>query len=183
MKTKRSVVHRVDYTGQVFGNLTCIGPSQKDRYWIFECKCGARLERIPVSLKKNKYNSCRDCMSGADTWSWGGYGEIPQDIFNTIHHSAKAKGLEFSITIEYLWDLFLQQERKCAFTGEELYFNKTYRTKTNRTASLDRIDSSKGYVPGNVQWVHRDVNKLKKNFSDARFIEICRRVAKFYDHD
>jgi len=178
-----SILRKVDYTGSEFGDLTCVGPSARRRYWVFQCKCGNRLERVPSNLKINKYNACRECLSGSGTWSWSGYGEIPQDVFNTIHNGAKAKGLEFNVTIEYLWELFLKQNRRCVFTGEELFFNKTYRTKTLKTASLDRIDSSTGYIPGNVQWVHRDVNKLKKNFSDARFVEICKRVAKFYDHD
>lgn len=43
--------------------------------------------------------------------------------------------------------------------------------------SLDRIDSSLGYIQGNLQLVTIKVNKMKSNFSDAEFMEICRNVS------
>lgn len=46
------------------------------------------------------------------------------------------------------------------------------------TASLDRIDSSRGYVEGNVQWVHKDVNFMKQALSQERFVELCTLVAE-----
>lgn len=41
---------------------------------------------------------------------------------------------------------------------------------------LDRIDSSKGYIEGNVQWVHKDVNMMKQNYSQKYFIEMCKKI-------
>jgi len=38
------------------------------------------------------------------------------------------------------------------------------------SASLDRIDSSKGYIQGNVQFVAYGINLAKNNFSDADVI-------------
>ena len=46
------------------------------------------------------------------------------------------------------------------------------------TASLDRIDSNKGYVEGNVQWVHVDVNYMKLDYDQDYYINICRLIAK-----
>jgi hypothetical protein len=45
-------------------------------------------------------------------------------------------------------------------------------------ASLDRIDSKKGYVEGNVHWVHKDVNMMKRNFTEEYFINLCETVYK-----
>jgi hypothetical protein len=45
------------------------------------------------------------------------------------------------------------------------------------TASLDRIDSSLGYVWGNVQWVHSVINDLKSNMAQEEFISWCQKVA------
>ncbi len=47
---------------------------------------------------------------------------------------------------------------------------------STKTASLDRIDSRLGYEPGNIQWVHKDVNQMKWHLSNDRFIEVCRAV-------
>jgi hypothetical protein len=41
------------------------------------------------------------------------------------------------------------------------------------TASLDRIDSSRGYIEGNVQWVHKMANMCKQHYSQKRFIDMC----------
>jgi hypothetical protein len=53
-----------------------------------------------------------------------------------------------------------------------------YSATSKVTASLDRIDSSKGYVEGNVQWVHKRINIMKNDLSDSEFIEWCRVVSK-----
>ena len=50
--------------------------------------------------------------------------------------------------------------------------------KSKTTASLDRIDSSKGYTTDNIQWVHKDINIMKNDYGNDYFIEICKKVAK-----
>lgn len=52
--------------------------------------------------------------------------------------------------------------------------------KEEITASIDRIDNSKGYVEGNVQWVHKEINKMKFTKSDIDFVHFCTLVA---DHN
>jgi len=47
-----------------------------------------------------------------------------------------------------------------------------------RTAYLDRTDSSKGYVEGNVQLVHKDVNISKNKYELQYFINLCKDVSK-----
>lgn len=101
-------------------------------------------------------------------------------FFHSIECSAAVRNLEFNITKEYIWNLFLQQERKCAFTGEILVFS-SHSYISNGTASLDRIDSSKGYIEGNVQWVHKDINVAKQDKTDTDFIQLCRRVVDYQD--
>jgi hypothetical protein len=51
-------------------------------------------------------------------------------------------------------------------------------TLVEPTASLDRIDSSKGYIEGNLQWVHKNINMLKGNMLDNTFIEWCHKISK-----
>lgn len=45
------------------------------------------------------------------------------------------------------------------------------------TASLDRIDNTKGYIPGNVQWVHKSVNFCKGTLKERYFIKLCCQIA------
>jgi hypothetical protein len=52
-------------------------------------------------------------------------------------------------------------------------------SESETTASLDRIDSSKGYIEGNLQWVHKDVNIMKMDLSQVEFIDYCVKVALY----
>lgn len=84
-----------------------------------------------------------------------------------------------SVTIEYLADLFQQQNGLCACTGLSLVF-KSQSLKGSTTASLDRLDNARGYEPGNIRWVHKVVNKMRGTLSVEEFIHWCRLVA---DHE
>lgn len=80
------------------------------------------------------------------------------------------------MSMEYAWDLFLHQDRRCALSDELLVFMPTYLRRKEQTASLDRINSSVGYIPSNIQWVHKDVNRMKNNLTPERFLQLCKAV-------
>ena len=62
----------------------------------------------------------------------------------------------------------------CALSGVKLIMPTS---KNKATASLDRIDSTKDYTLDNVQWVHKDINRMKNVYTQEYFIEMCKRVA------
>jgi hypothetical protein len=100
-------------------------------------------------------------------------------VFNKIKNQAKEREIKFTITMKYIGDLFEQQGGKCIYSGQDLTLKK--HTKDNsQTASLDRKDSSKGYIKGNVQWIHKDINRLKNTFQEKEFIELCYQIV---DHN
>lgn len=134
----------------------------------------AILRKGKFPLVKNKWNM----PFNNNHKLWQGYGELPKTFFTKIKFTAKKRNLEFNITIEYIWNLFLEQNRKCKLSNKELVFYKKCSNKTIQTASLDRIDSSKGYIEGNVQWVHVDVNFMKGSLSQNDFIQFCKEIAK-----
>lgn len=109
---------------------------------------------------------------------WKGYGEISSSKWGGYKKSAKERGLSFNIDMEYAWNIFVKQGRKCALSGVTLTFPTRQSKQSSATASLDRIDSSKGYIEGNVQWVHKDVNFMKRCISNEQFIEFCFNVVK-----
>ena len=91
-----------------------------------------------------------------------------------IRTSAKKRNINLNISIEYAWELFKKQNGKCSLSGMDIYFS------TNNqygTASLDRIDSQKGYIEGNVQWIHKDINWMKNDFKQEDFIKYCKLIA------
>jgi hypothetical protein len=111
-----------------------------------------------------------------------GYKKIRMVHFNEIKRSANKRGIEFSVSIKYLWELYSNQDCKCALTGLPIVFGRlSHRHETS--ASLDRIDSKYGYIKGNLQWVLKDINLLKSNYDNEYFIKLCNHVAHTHPRD
>lgn len=45
--------------------------------------------------------------------------------------------------------------------------------------SLDRIDSNKGYIENNIQWVVKEINFMKNNLTEKEFFILCNSVSNF----
>jgi hypothetical protein len=163
-----------------------IDKSSRKRY-ICLCECGNTHEALSSHLRAGRITHCGcEKYKGEKHTQWGGVGEISGNFwYNHIIRSANGskngnrerKSKELTIDIEYAWNLFLKQNRKCALSGIELNFPKVHKDK-NYNASLDRINSNIGYVEGNVQWVHKDVNMMKNKYDQNYFIEICKLITK-----
>lgn len=172
----------VDLTNQIFNKLTVIRRTENTRSgmtrWLCRCECGNDTIVASKHLKSGRTKSCGcEIKSGHDHKQWTGFGEISGDLWNTIvRHSLSRGGVPIKIDKEYAWNLFKTQNGLCALSGVPIYFSK--RNADKRTASLDRINSSLGYIPGNVQWVHKDVNKMKNQFDQSYFIDMCKNIAR-----
>jgi len=168
-----------DLTNRVFGKWKVIKYSGSARtggtVWLCECACGS-LKQIPSwSLVSGLSKTCGCSRKGKNNHNWKGYKEISGNRWNDIIQNAKARNLVLEITIKDIYDLFKEQQGLCALTGIELKLGEG----SNRgNASLDRIDSDKGYINGNVQWIHKDINRMKNSFSQEYFIKMCKLVAK-----
>jgi hypothetical protein len=114
-------------------------------------------------------------------------GELPKTIWNRFIKNAQRRGKCFNISLEEAFDVYEKQDRKCALSGVPIDFgviegiSAPQRDKM-RSASLDRIDSQKGYTIDNIQWVHKDVNFMKQQFSDEKFTNWCKLIADFARH-
>lgn len=138
--------------------------------WNCKCICGTEKSILEKHLISGATVSCgKGHFKGKKSHSWKGYEEISSKYWNQILKNAIMRGLELKISIEDIWELFLNQNRKCALTGMTLCMQET--------ASLDRIDSKKGYIKNNIQWVHKDINYIKMDLDEKRFIELCKMVA------
>ena len=174
-----------DLTGQKFHYLTVKYRAGANRQgsstWLCECECGTEkvYSSDHLTRKKSPVKSCgcKAIRSGKDHSQWGGCGEISASWFYRVLRERKQGDrtrVPVEITVEDAWNLFLEQDRKCALSGEKLEISNTHKYNT---ASIDRIDSSKGYVLGNIQWVHKHINFMKYTHTQDYFIELCRKVA------
>lgn len=153
-----------------------------EKYWKCKCACGKIYEVYPFNILKEN-SSCVDCRTDkVARCHWTGYEEISGSYWAAIQASAKERKKEFNITIEYIWDLFIKQNRKCALSGLDITFppkKDISKNRSKQTASLDRIDNIKGYIVGNVRWVHKDVNYIRRDLNDEEFLFYIEKIFNY----
>lgn len=174
---------------------------------IIKCDfCGKEFERpqseILRSLKFNRKSyCCRECaISGAlKTKS-----ELPQrertkaeiehlhkichnlrDEYTPFRYTLRSvlrRFKEVDVTLEDLKELWESQNGICPYTGIELVLPENGNLKTIdffHRASLDRIDSSKGYVKGNIQFISTPINYLKAEQKDEDVKKFLKLISEF----
>lgn len=138
--------------------------------YLCRCDCGKTRWVTAAPLSHGETKRCDDCRRDAI-----GRGRV--SFWTKVLRGAASRGIPVNITAEYAFGLLKQQGNRCALTGVEIAVR--YRSLT--TASLDRIDSKRGYELDNIQWIHKDLNWMKRDLPQSRFIEWCRRVVRHAD--
>ena len=127
-----------------------------------QCECGTKRWIQPNELLNP--SRCYSCIKCAH--------KQPDKLFPTqfgrIKRGAENRNIRFNVSIDYLWKLWELQKGCCAITGDPI--------ETIRKASLDRIDSSKGYEEGNVQWVTYRANVSKHTMTMDELYDFCKKV-------
>lgn len=166
----------IDLTGKTLSGWTVIrriaNSKSGNTQWLCRCRCGVEKSVRGTRLISDKSNSCYSCAVKT------GHGDLSGSYWGRIQYSAIKRNIPFELTIEDAWAVFVRQGRKCAITDQPIVFAKSKRDISNQTASLDRIDSDRGYVLNNVQWLHKDINNLKSDLKEDKFIKLCRLVAQ-----
>lgn len=169
----------IDLTGQRFGKWLILkrGPNSSTRRsrWVCRCDCGTTRLVQSGHLRRGLSTQCRGCAR------FQGYEQISLAYWNHLINGAKERGIGFKLTIEEAWQQFLRQQSRCALTGQVIFFARCYGVDL-QTASLDRIDSSSGYIVDNIQWTHKDINMLKGSISVERFIQLCQLVTNYQNN-
>ena len=190
----KAIAHNFkDLTGHKYGKLTVIkragikqngakknGTPNTRANWLCKCDCGKEATVCSKSLLNGNTTSCKCTHSeNLSKRNWRGCGDLPQAYWLNVLHGAKIRNIEVNIYIKNAWHLFQSQRGKCALTGLPLVFKKNSKRLgiQEATASLDRIDSTKGYQIDNVQWVHKRIQKMKNNIPQDDFVKFCKLVA------
>ena len=163
--------------GDKFKDWTVIGGPISDSHqcllWEIQCICGTtRWIQANQLMDPNSCFRCQKCAAKIRTENLltanGKVGELTLNRFSKLKKSAEKRNIVFDLNIEYLWELYINQNKICKITGDIIDdFSK---------ASLDRIDSSKGYIKGNVQWVTQQANLSKHIMTMNELYEFCKKV-------
>jgi hypothetical protein len=175
--------------GSNIGNWEVISEKYvKDNVQWFDCVCicGTKKSVRSWHLNNNKTFSC-GCTNTKGRFKAICVGDLSLSYYNSFKTKRLKKNIFFSedITMEFLWDLFLKQNKKCALSGIEIILNPRWsqqnhnrKSELKQTASIDRIDNKLGYIIGNVQWVHKDINNIKGSLDENDLLYYCEQIIK-----
>jgi hypothetical protein len=167
-----------DIRGEVFGTWTVLDlpyiRRNRHTFWNCRCTCGVERQIDGNILRSGRSLGCFACgRKKLEASAFLAY-------FRQLQYGAIQRGHEFSVSMDYLIALLAEQNYVCALSGMPIEIAATQRLHKHgsSTASLDRMDSGIGYVVGNVQWVHKDINFIKQEYSQEYFVSLCQAVVK-----
>jgi len=130
------------------------------------------LKQLIPDNRRDEYTSFRFFMK-----------VVKQREINTKYRLGKCNNID----LKYLKELWENQEGICPITGWNLvlpHSTEGWKTKRNsKRASLDRIDSSKGYMRGNVRFISFMANIARSNMEDEELIKFCDAVTRKNKND
>jgi hypothetical protein len=134
--------------------------------------------------KQTPYTWCLSCKR-KKTWKtrsseWG----YLTYLFTQMRARSKAKKRECSISLQSLKDMWDAQNGCCALTGNPMthdYARDTLERTRITNASVDRIDSSIGYVTGNVQLTCVRANLMKGPLMTEQLYDLCASILNHRD--
>jgi hypothetical protein len=149
-----------------------------DKKHLIKCiNCGI-IKSFSLHAIWSYHTKCKCASTNSNHGNWVGYKNISGSMWYHILRNSKrnSAGLkcEFNITKEYLWQLYRIQNKRCALSGLSISF--PLKSEDKHDLSLDRINSNRGYIKGNVQWLNTKINSMKWGFSLSYFLSMLKLV-------
>ena len=101
--------------------------------------------------------------------------DTQSSIYERAKNNAKKNNHDFDLEIK---DIDIPTN--CPYLNIELVYNKKY-SKYDNYFSIDRIDSSKGYVKGNIQVISKLANTMKNNATTEQLITFAKNILKIHN--
>jgi len=98
---------------------------------------------------------------------------VAASVYSDSRKRAIKNSMQFDLTPKFVLDL-MRQAKTCPYFGEPLTFQQG--EKANMLASLDRIDSGKGYTTDNVMVISYLANLMKSHSSQDQLLQFARGV-------
>jgi hypothetical protein len=186
--TTRNPKDGIDISNNEYGQLKVMSRCEDKSNgrcfkWLCKCTCGQIEAFESHYLISGKQYRCRKCAKIDTAKSlYTGIENLSGKYLSTIRRGARQRNLEYEVTKEYLYNIFQKQDGKCALSNLPIHLGKQPGSQyEEQTASLDRIDSNKGYIEGNVQWLHKEINMMKQDFSELKFLMYCQLIVNTHN--
>lgn len=180
-----------DLTGMTFDRLTAIEPipgsaDQPSRLqWVCRCSCGTITYVRASHLKRSNGTKSCGCLSreiASKHRKLLNHTKRKHSLTDTTWRSlwtshvsgAKARNLEWLGFDDYVQ--WLTEQPACWYCGVAPSERVARYGEPVLAHGIDRIDSSMGYVPGNIRTACMHCNRAKMDASTEDFLAMCRRV-------
>jgi hypothetical protein len=127
---------------------------------------------------KNNIKNFPDRINNYDISKHSGHSRDKYTGFRDFLRRIKRRYFEYDIDLPYLTEVW-DNCNVCVYSGVKLVL-PTHLKHNNPliTASIDRIDSTKGYVKGNIQYISITANHAKNSMSHEQMLEFCRLITE-----
>lgn len=170
---------RSNREGKVFGRLTVfedLGPDGNgNRWWGCQCECGTKVAVRSRELDRGHTQSC-GCLKREVLSKSGGHNRLAtgvasgNELLAAYKKSARKRGIEWGLSSAEFFELVSDN---CSYCGTPP--NKVRKPNAGVNggfvySGIDRIDSTLGYVKGNVCSCCWDCNRAKGTLPLADFL-------------
>jgi hypothetical protein len=182
-----------DLTGNVYGRLTVIKLDSRrikpksqlpSIYWLCKCICGKEKVIAGSSLKQNLTKSC-GCIVKESGLKISGHRSSTRGAFDDLHNvymrGAKKRNLIFNLTIDEFKNLTSNNCHYCDIPPSQVRKSQSKYNSESKNYTyngIDRLDSTKGYILGNVVSCCHTCNIMKR---DKSYLEFLIRIEKIYE--
>jgi len=153
--------------------------------------CGIEFEKSNSEINRNKklsrpnfcsrkcvgINNTKNLLNVTHRYDISLHSNNRRDDYSKFKYhfrNIKKRNKDINLIIEDLSNQWDKQNGICPFSGVKLEISSYSKIKKNPiySASLDRIDNTKGYIKGNIRWVSRAINWMKNDMTDYQVNEL-----------
>lgn len=168
--------------GSRFGKLTIHGISDNRTSggsvkWVVKCDCSTIKEVLGASLRNGHATSC-GCSRRGQRLKLDG-GAAASKILKTYKEGAKNRNLDWALTDEEFFALTKSNCHYCDDPPLNISKSKSQYLPDFQYSGIDRVDNTKGYMPGNVVASCRICNAMKEKLSQEEFLNHIAKITRF----
>lgn len=159
---------RMDFSNKKVGNAFIVKSihvaNKKKLFWLCKCDCGNEFLSTSYQLSHNKTIACIDCINKERAEvkkKHGMHGTRIYHIWEGMHNRCSSKRND-------LKDIYYRQKgiTVCEEWNDfSVFYKWAIEEGYNDNLTIDRIDVTKGYCPGNCHWVTMKEQSRNKNNS------------------
>lgn len=147
-------------------------------------KCSVCKNIKPVeNFYRRSYSQCIDCTKKSSNNQRDRYKNNPVSFINKKLGECRLRASKcymiYELDLEFILELLEKQNGLCFYTGNKLVL----KPNDINTISVDRVDSSKGYIKDNIVLCGYKINNMKNDLSMDKFIELCNIVSSKFLND